>query len=175
MDELAHLRIPRAAQPVTYAVIEHSDRFCRQHLDEEYAQLCRGLAARLGRKRPTPLSRGDLKIWAAAVIYTVGSMNFLFDRTQQPHLTTEQLASLMGVSKTTMANKAKLVRDLLHLRPLDTGLIRQQLLADLPMAWLIETEGFLVDARTLPLAAQEEAHRLGLIPDPSLAHRRPPA
>ena len=36
-------------------------------------------AAKLARKRLSPLARGELQIWAAA-IYAVGSVDFLFDR-----------------------------------------------------------------------------------------------
>ncbi len=53
----------------------------------EYGELVRKLVAKLARMRPSPLVRGDLRIWAGAAIYTVGSVNFLFDRTQHPHLT----------------------------------------------------------------------------------------
>jgi len=63
------------------------------------------LVARLARKRPSPLVRGDTRIWAAGAIYTIGHVNFLFDRTQQPHLTAEQLASRLGVVKTTMPTR----------------------------------------------------------------------
>lgn len=172
--DLSYLRIPQTAQPAAYAVMQHTDSFCTSHLDAEYAELCRRLAAKLGRKRPTPLSRGQVTVWAAAIIYAIGSMNFLFDRTQQPHLTTEQLSHLTGVPKSTMANKAKAIRDLLRLQSLDFELCRQELLADLPGAWLIQVDGLVVDARTLPRALQDQAHRQGLIPEPSLACRRQP-
>jgi hypothetical protein len=33
------------------------------------------------------------------------------------------------------------------------------------MAWILEVNGFLVDARRLPEELQEEARRRGLIPD----------
>jgi hypothetical protein len=39
------------------------------------------------------------------------------------------------------------------------------LLANSPVAWLIEFNGLIVDARTLPLDVQAEARRKGLIPD----------
>lgn len=35
-----------------------------------------------------------------------------------------------------------------------------------PMAWLVEVDGFILDARTLPPELQDEARRRGLIPDP---------
>jgi hypothetical protein len=50
------------------------------------------LVARLARKRPSPLVRGDARIWAAGAIYAVGQVNFLFDRAQDPHSTADQLA-----------------------------------------------------------------------------------
>jgi hypothetical protein len=34
-----------------------------------------------------------------------------------------------------------------------------------PMAWIVEINGFLIDARRLPEELQEEARQRGLIPD----------
>jgi hypothetical protein len=34
-----------------------------------------------------------------------------------------------------------------------------------PMAWIVQVNGFMVDARTLPEELQDEARRRGLIPD----------
>lgn len=34
-----------------------------------------------------------------------------------------------------------------------------------PLAWIIEVDGFLVDARALPAEIRDDARRLGLIPD----------
>jgi hypothetical protein len=87
----------------------------------EYGELVRKLVARLARKRPSLLARGDLRIWAAAVIYAVGSLNFLFDRTQRPHMTADQLSALTGVPKGTLASKAKLIRDVLRIRQMEPG------------------------------------------------------
>jgi hypothetical protein len=69
--------------------------------------------AKLARKRPSPLARGDLS--PAVAIYAIGSINFLFDRSHRPHLTGGQIASLTGVPKSTLAAKAKLIRDTLRL------------------------------------------------------------
>jgi hypothetical protein len=90
------------------AIIDITDAACGEHLDDEYGRLARMLVARLARTRPSPLARGSERIWAAGVIYAVGQVNFLFDRSQTPHLTADQLAKSLGVVKTTMANKAAL-------------------------------------------------------------------
>lgn len=159
------LRIPETMRHDTEQIFKLTDPFCAEHLDAEYGQLCRKLVAKLARKRPSPLARGDLRIWAGAVIYTIGSINFLFDPAQRPHLTGDQLSQLTGIPKSTLANKAKLIRDLLRLQQLEPGLCRRELLERHPMAWMISVNGFIVDARTMPPEVQEEARRRGLIPD----------
>jgi hypothetical protein len=109
--------------------------------------------------------RGDTRIWAAGAIYAVGQVNFLFDRSQQPHMTADQLAACLGVVKTTMANKAALINKSLNLGVFEPDLTRPAMLQQHPLAWLVEVDGLIVDARTLPLELQDEARRRGLIPD----------
>ena len=159
------LTIPSHLQHLVQEIFKRTDSFCAEHLDAEYAELCRKLVAKLARKRPSPLLRGDLRVWAGAVIYTVGKINFLFDRTQRPHLTANQLADLTGVSLSTLSSKFKLIGDLLHLSPLHPEFCRRELLEKNPMAWLISVNGFIVDARMMPPEVQAEARRKGLIPD----------
>lgn len=91
------LRIPEPLRHDTEEILQLTDPFCAKYLDAEYGELVRKLIAKLARKRPSPLARGDLRIWAAAAIYAVGSVNFLFDRTQRPHLTGDALSALIGV------------------------------------------------------------------------------
>jgi hypothetical protein len=159
------LRIPAALRHDVEQIFKLTDTFCAEHLDAEYSELVRKLVAKLARKRPSPLSRGDLRIWAAAAIYAVGSVNFLFDRTQRPHLTGDDLSELTGVPKSTLANKAKLIRDVLRIGQMEPEFCRHELLASNPMAWMIQVNGFIVDARTMPPEVQAEARRRGLIPD----------
>jgi hypothetical protein len=92
-------------------------------------------------------------------------VNFLFDRTQTPHLTAEQLAEALGVVKTTMANKAGLINRILDIGIFEPDLTRVAMIEQHPTAWLVEVDGFIVDARLLPAGLQDEARRRGLIPD----------
>jgi hypothetical protein len=101
---LEWLRVPAALRPVAGEIVAITDRSCAECLDAEYAELCRGLVARLARRRPSPLVRGDTRIWAAGSIYVVGQINFLFDPSELPHLSADQLAKHLGVVKTSMAN-----------------------------------------------------------------------
>ena len=161
-----NLRIPAALRDRAQQIIDITDTACREHLDEEYGLITRRLVARLARKRPSPIVRGDARIWAAGAIYAVGQVNFLFDRTQTPHMTAKQLAEALGVVQTTMANKAAIINRALDIGILEPGLSRVAMIEQHPMAWLVELEGgFIVDARTLPPDLQDEARRRGLIPD----------
>lgn len=63
-----------------------TDAFCREFLNDEYAELCRKLAAALARKRPSPLLRGKPKTWACGIVRTIGWVNYLDDPSQKPHL-----------------------------------------------------------------------------------------
>jgi len=158
------LNVPCALRPDVEQIVALTDGFCAEHLDAEYARLCARLVAKLARKRPSPLLRGDLRIWAAAAIYTVGSVNFLFDRSQPQHLSGDDLSDLTGVPKSTMANKAKQIRDLLGLGRLDLEFCRRDMLERHPSAWYVQVDGLIVDARMLPTALQDECRRRGLIP-----------
>ena len=159
------LRIPATLRDRAQQIIDLADAACREHLDEEYGALTTQLVARLARKRPSPLMRGDARIWAAGAIYAVGQVNFLFDCTQTPHLTAKQLAEALGVVQTTMANKAGIINRLLDIGVFEPDLTRMAMIEQHPMAWLVEVDGFIIDARTLPADLQDEARRRGLIPD----------
>jgi len=156
--------VPAAIRPVFDEIIAVTDTFCLQHLDAEYAALCLKLAAKLARKRPSPLARGDRRIWAAGIVYAIGRVNFLADPSQKPHLRTDELAELLGVKQATMANKGRLIMDTLRIGLMDPEFSRRDMLDSNPMVWLLEVGGLLVDARQLPEALQVQAWRRGLIP-----------
>lgn len=65
-------------------LIELVSNFCQEKLNEEYKQLCIELVQKLGRKRNVPFMTGKMEIWAASVIYTIGNLNFLFDKSFEP-------------------------------------------------------------------------------------------
>jgi len=148
-DRLAGLKIPAALLPRAAAVAEITDRFCSEHLDREYAALCRELIGMVGRKRPSPLQRGDLRIWAGAVVYAVGSLNFLFDPSQRPHLRASELCRLMQVSQATVANKVRAISGQLKLVPFDPALSRREIAEQSPLRNLVEVGGLIIPADLL--------------------------
>lgn len=164
MIKLDDLKVPKGARPRAEKVIAVTDAVCLEHLDEEYADLCRRVVGKLARKLPTPLSRGDLTIWASGVVYAVGQVNFLSDRAQPLHLAADELSGLLGVKKATMASKARLIRDTLKVRQFDAEFSRREICDSSPMNWMLAVDGLIVDARKLPPALQIQAFELGLIP-----------
>lgn len=90
--------------------------FCKEKINAEYASLCEKMVRKLGRKRSNPLERGRLEIWAAAVVYTVATMNFLFDKSFEPYLPLSEIHDHFGTSSSTVAQKAAQIRTTLKLR-----------------------------------------------------------
>ncbi|MGZ6639918.1 MAG: DUF6398 domain-containing protein [Solirubrobacteraceae bacterium] len=163
------LHVPAVLRARMREIVELTDAICARRLDPEYAALCRRLIAKLARKRPSPIERGEARVWAGGAIYAIAQNNFLFDPSQTPHLSADQLGDLVGVPKSTMAAKAKRIRDAVRLHaPMDPEFCRRELLAEHPLAWLVKVDGLIVDARMLPPQLQAEARLRGLIPDLSL-------
>jgi hypothetical protein len=161
---MAQQRVPKTEWAVLGEITQITDEFCGEHLDGEYADLCRALAAKLARKRPSPLRRGDRRIWAAGIVHTVGWVNFLADPAQSPHVRTEQLAELLGVKQTTMGNKGALIRDLLGIGRFDPEFSRREMIEKSPFTWLLEINGLPVDARWLPEQSQRALVEAGILP-----------
>jgi len=140
------------------------DAFCRKHLNGEYADLCRRLAEKLARKRPSPLVGGRPNTWACGIVRTAGWVNFLDDRTQRPHMKLTAIDEAFGVAESTGQGKSMLIRKMFKIRPMDPAWTLSSKIEQNPLSWMIQVNGFIVDARLLKREIQEEALRKGLIP-----------
>ena len=152
------------AKAVAGALVQMTDAFCREFLNEEYAELCRKLATALSRKRPSPLLRGRLETWASGVVRTIGWVNFLHDPTQTPHLKLSSIDEAFGIAESTGAAKLKTIRDLFRIRQFDPKWTLPSKMDDNPMVWMLEVNGFLMDIRSAPRELQEVAFQKKLIP-----------
>ncbi len=145
-------------------IVGMTDAFCREYLDDEYGVLCRKLAGILARKRPSPLARGKPESWASGIVRVIGWVNFLGDPSQPRHMKMTEIDEAFRVSEATGSAKSRAIRDLLEIRPLDPQWTPPGLMDRNPMAWMIQVNGLIVDARHVPREIQEEAFRKGLIP-----------
>ncbi|MBF0561019.1 MAG: hypothetical protein HQL37_03165 [Alphaproteobacteria bacterium] len=113
------ITVPKGSEPVYSRLTDLTDEFCRQHLNDEYAELARLAIAALCRKRPSPLRSGRPETWACAVLYALGQVNFLSDKSSPPHMTMQDLCAGFGIAASTGGNKAKEVREALGIRSFD--------------------------------------------------------
>ncbi len=164
MGATQEIKVPKQMEPVYAAITAITDAFCREHLNQEYLELCRKLTATLCRKRPSPIAPGKENLWACGIVYALGKVNFLGDKSFTPYLPMKQVPQLLGVSSSTAAGYARRIENLLRMGPLDPRWCLPSLLDQNPQAWLIMVNGFIVDARQMPREVQEEAFRKGLIP-----------
>jgi hypothetical protein len=164
-------KVPKHMQDTFNAIVALTDAFCAAHLDEEYAQLARQATAALCRQRPSPLATGHEQTWACGIIYALGFVNFLFDKSQTPSMSASELCAAFGVSKSTGAARSKAVRDALDMSQMDPRWYRPSKMNDNPLAWMIMVNGLIVDVRHMPRDIQEAAYAKGLIP--YIPERRP--
>jgi hypothetical protein len=151
-------------QPARDAVVTLTDAFCRDHLNDEYRDLARAMAAALCRKRPSPLASGQPRSWACGILYALGQLNFLSDRSSEPHMTMAELCAGFGVSPSTGSAKARTVIEALGTNRMDPAWMLRSLADQNPLVWMAEVNGMLVDLRTMPREVQEIAYEKGMIP-----------
>jgi hypothetical protein len=156
--------VPKEMQARFDEITQLTDAFSQTYLNHEYTQLCRELTATLCRKRPSPLVRGKAGTWACGIIHALGMVNFLFDSSQTPHIAASQIWEYFGLSSSTMQAKSKQMRDLLGIDMMDPDWTLPSMIDANPMAWMVEVNGLIIDARHAPRYIQEEAWRKGLIP-----------
>ena len=164
MTTAKSIKVPKGWEGLFGALTGLTDRFCDDHLDHEYAELARYAIAALCRKRPSPLTSGHPQTWACGVLYALGQINFLSDRSSAPYMAMADLCNHFGIAASTGGNKAKLVRTALFMHQFDHNWTLPSRLQSSSLSWLIEVDGLIVDARRLPVEMQTVAVQKGLIP-----------
>jgi len=165
-SNLSHLptAVPSDVRPKYEAITALTDAFCTQHLNEEYAEMCRRLTAALARRRPTPLRRGRKDVWACGIVRTIGWVNILDDPSQSPHMKLIDIDPKFGVANSTGQGKSKAIRRMLGIGRLNPDWTLPSRYADNPLVWNVEIDETLVDIRQESREQQEAAFQEGLIP-----------
>ncbi len=89
--------------------------FCKEHLNEELAGYALKLFEKLGRKRKISITRGQKEIWAAAIVYVIARLNFLFDMENEFFLSADTICDFFGTKKSTIGNKASQIEKICNL------------------------------------------------------------
>ena len=140
------------------------DQFCKEHLNEEYAVLCRKLAEKLARKRPSPLLHGSPNAWASGIVRAVGGVNFLHDKSQTPYMRSTDIDHYLGTSPSSGAAKLAAIRKMFKMHLLAHEWTLPSRMDDNPLIWTLQLNGLPMDIRHAPRQLQEIAFNKGLIP-----------
>ena len=144
-------------QQYTETLIQMTNDFCDHYLDQEYKALCEKLIRKMSRKKVVPFLSGKIEIWAAAVVYALGSINFLWDKSSQPYATTDDICQFFGTSKSTTSQKAKAIRDMFKLRYFDNEFSTTEIKKHSPFASNVFLNGIPIPISVLPPELQEVA------------------
>jgi hypothetical protein len=165
MTDRARLHtVPKIMLPVYEKIVGLTDNVCDKHLNSEYRDLARAMTAALCRKRPSPLASGQPRTWACGIVYALGRVNFLGDKSFSPYMTTADLCTAFEVGESTVHAKARVIEETLGTRPFDPQWTLPSLVERNPLVWMAEVNGLLVDLRDMPRDVQEIAFARGLIP-----------
>src|SRR6266852_8421831 len=156
--------VPKTMMRAHEKILGLIDSVCDRHLNTEYRDLARAMTAALCRKRPSPLTSGQPQTWAGGIVYVLGRINFLGDRSFPPYMTTAELCAAFGVGESTVHAKARVIEKTLRTGAFDPKWALPSLVDSNPLVWIAEVNGLLVDLRTTPREVQEVAFAKGIIP-----------
>jgi uncharacterized protein DUF6398 len=97
-------------------------------------------------------------------LYTLGQVNFLFDKSQSPHMRADELCKRIGVSQQTASGRAQKIREMLDIFQMHPDWTIPSLMDKNPLVWILSVNGMMVDIRDMPREAQVVAFEQGLIP-----------
>lgn len=124
--------------------------FCNKYIDEEFRNLCEKMILKMSRKRNVPFMTGKIEIWAAAIIYSLGQINFLFDKSFEPYITATDICDFFGRSQSTVSQKAKLIRDIFKMGYFDDAFSTNRVRENNPLANMVMLKsGLIVDIDSL--------------------------
>ncbi len=156
--------VPKAMQARYDEITRITDAFCDRHLNAEYRDLARLLTAAQCRKRPSPLAAGQARTWAGGIVWALGTVNFLSDRSTPPSMTQAELSAAFGIGESTTSAKARAISDIMGLHRFTPEWTLPSLLERNPMVWIATVNGVPVDLRDMPREVQEIAFEKGMIP-----------
>jgi hypothetical protein len=147
-------------QNYTETLIQMTNDFCDRYLDDDYEALCEKLIRKMSRKRVVPFLSGRIEIWAAAIVYALGGINFLFDKSFQPYISTDDLCQYFGTAKSTTGQKAKVIRDMFKMHYYDDEFSTAEMKKNNPFAQFASNvflDGVPIPISSLPPELQEIA------------------
>ena len=121
--------------------------YCKKHLNEEYRKLCLILLNDICDSDEDFFKRGKEDIWAASIIWAIGSVNFLSDKTFEPYATLSEICNYFDTKTSTVGQKAGKLRDMFDMNYFNDRYQREESgIADIFGKLLMTDEGFIIPA-----------------------------
>jgi len=106
----------------------------------------------MARKRNVPFLRGRVDIWAAAIIYALGQINFLFGASSEHRVSRSEICNHFGIGQGTVSQKAKKIRDMFRMSYFNDEFSTRATREDDPFKeFVMLPNGLIVDINTLSL------------------------
>lgn len=118
-------------------------KFCEEKLDAEYFQLSMKAIQYIIDDYDV-LNKGKPENWASAIIYAIGSINFLFDKSFEPYVKLTDITDYFGTKKSTITNKGREIKNALDLDSYDPEFSTSHIFKDNPFNKLKMVNGFIV-------------------------------
>ena len=128
---------------------EQVKNYCKKHLDKEYKDVCDQVFRDLQKDDPDVFIRGKAEVWSAAIVWAVGSANFLGDRSFEPYATLADVCSFFNANTSTVGQKAAKIRDILDINRFNTTYQTTSPVSDFINSLVMTPEGFIVPADML--------------------------
>jgi len=124
--------------------------YCEKQLNEEYKKLCLILMNDICDYDEDFFNRGKENIWAASIIWAIGSVNFLTDKTFEPYATLSDICNYFDTKTSTVGQKAGKLRDMFDIDYFNSRYQREESgIADIFGKLLMTEEGFVIPANWL--------------------------
>lgn len=120
--------------------------FCKKHLTDQYLVFAMELVEMLSRKRKLDITRGKKEIWAAAIVYAIARLNFLFDTDSWDHITLDVMCDFFGTTKSTISTKGSSIIKSCKIKLGDPRFCRLDIVD--PFTYIKTPDGFIVPLST---------------------------
>jgi len=118
--------------------------YCQKYLDNEYTEVCNQVFQDLLEKNPTVLNRGKAGIWGAAIVWAVGSINFLGDKSFEPYASLADVCNYFDANTSSVGQKAAKIRKLLNIDRFNPDYQTTNAASDFLNSLVMTPEGFIV-------------------------------
>ncbi|MBF0344065.1 MAG: hypothetical protein HQL06_07525 [Nitrospirae bacterium] len=110
-------KIPKEMHVAHAGIVELIERYCELHLNEDYTKIARKIIELLCCIQPSPVAKGHINTWACGIIYTLCSINHLFEENQDFYINPLDVCNYFDVSATTGPSRSEIIIETLQIDP----------------------------------------------------------